>query len=231
LIKVAGERTSKIAWGARAPVRRKAKGVNPDHPAWGGKRPGAGRPKGAPDRKPRKPGLAFVNELRDYGLDPDAPPETKRLVNLAVDRVADVICERVPAALSPSVLKGSAMVIEMLCQRAAGGEGSLVSALAQVHERIKVRALLAPAASDVPPPPDVADVEFREIPATTPADPPPPSRQERAAALYRGTREARERKASTPTREELNRIVEEGLERRSTGRCVVEPDERDDHER
>jgi hypothetical protein len=116
-----GERTGRIAWGARQPVRRHAQGPNPEHPAWGGKRHGAGRKPGSKDKRPRKPGLAFQNQLRNFGLPDDARPEARDLVNFAVDRVADVIAERVPAALSPSVLKGSAMIIEMLCTRSAGG--------------------------------------------------------------------------------------------------------------
>jgi hypothetical protein len=154
-----GERTSRVAWGARAPVRRTARGPNKDHPKWGGKRAGAGRPKGSKDRKPRKPGLAFENELRDYGLPSDAPKEARDLVNFAVDRVVDVIAERTPAAQSPSILKGAAMLIEMLCIRVRSGEVSIAEAVKEAHERIQRGEKLSLPPPSALPRADVVDVE------------------------------------------------------------------------
>jgi len=70
-------------------------------------------------------------------------------VNFAVDRLVDVMAERVSGVLASSVLKGSAMVIEMLCQRVKSGEVSLADAVRKAAERIEAnRALLLPKGSD-----------------------------------------------------------------------------------
>lgn len=83
----------------------------------GGKRPGAGRPKGAKNVLPQgavaalKAGLKRVPE--------NATPEERELAALAMSRITDVMMERVSSFSMHGVLTASRTIREEICGKVA----------------------------------------------------------------------------------------------------------------
>lgn len=117
--------------------------------------------------------------------------------------------------------------MELICEKVAAGEASLVDAMEEVQRRIAAQRALLPeeTAAVRPTERDAIDAAWEPVPTSTPVDPPPPSPQERAAERYRATREAQERHTPPLTREQLIRMQEESLEQRQRTRCITESEE------
>lgn len=93
----------------------------------GGKREGAGRKAGSRNTL----GYGEVKALRSlrYRLKEGTPPEMAAAAGIALDRIVDVMMERVPPTAAPSVLKAATLLREEACgpiaqkHEVAGPEG------------------------------------------------------------------------------------------------------------
>jgi hypothetical protein len=79
----------------------------------GGKRPGAGRPKGSRNALPY--GAVQAVEAVSLRVPEGASPAAKALADRAFQRVVDVLEERVDFKMAPPVLKAATIIREEVC--------------------------------------------------------------------------------------------------------------------
>lgn len=79
----------------------------------GGKREGAGRPKGATSVLPR--GTIKAIKVAGLRVPDDASPEARELADVAQQRLIDVMCEKVSPFASNSVLTAARHLREEIC--------------------------------------------------------------------------------------------------------------------
>jgi hypothetical protein len=83
----------------------------------GGKRPGAGRPKGSAARVISNEAIKAARTIdpRGYRVPDDAPPAMRELADRALQRISDVMEEGIGAPIAPSVIKAAQQIREEVC--------------------------------------------------------------------------------------------------------------------
>jgi hypothetical protein len=98
--------------------------------------------------------------------------------------------EQVPSHAAPSVLKGAAIVMELICERVARGEESLADAVAEASRRIEMGGArpFPPLRAASTKPADAIDAEYAPVaPAAASAAPSPALAKSTAPEPWRPT--------------------------------------------